>query len=88
MPLVPTSLKSAIEAQLITAFTREFADATASNPEAAGEHAKLAAAISDIAIPIIKALTTEAQVIVQPGIATAGSPAAQTTVSPGTGTIT
>lgn len=85
MPLVPTKLKKDMEDAIKSALAREYGGVT---PEADADHAKLAAAISDIAIPLVMALTTEAQVIVQPGIPTAGSPASQVSVGPGTGMIT
>ncbi len=78
MPMVPTKLKSDIEAILVSALTRELGPEAAADPSS---HKKLAAAISDIAIPIVTMLLTEAQVA--PGIPTAGSPAAQATVAPG-----
>jgi len=69
MPLVPDLLKKQIEATLITALTRELGAEGGSDPSS---HQKLAAAISDIAIPIIAALTTQAQV--QTTVATSGGP--------------
>lgn len=78
MPMVPSKLKQDIEAILVSALTRELAAEAGADPSS---HKKLAAAISDIAIPIVTMLLTEAQVA--PGIPTAGSPAAQVTTAPG-----
>lgn len=78
MALVAPKLKKDLETALVSALTREFAKEGGADP---ASHKKLAAAISDIALVIVKALQTEAEVL--PGIATAGSPAAQTSVSPG-----
>jgi len=81
MPLVPAVMKKKMEAALIAAFNREFPDAVAQNPSAVASYQKQAAAISDIALVIVEELLASAQV--SPGIATAGSPSAQTSVSPG-----
>ena len=72
MPLVADALKKQIEAILITALTRELGDEGGSDPES---HKKLAAAISDIAIPLVTALQTQALVNVT------------TSTGPGVGTI-
>jgi len=81
MALVGPALKKKMETALIAAFTREFKDEIKQNPSALASHKKMAAAISDIALTIVEELLTTAQV--SPGIPTAGSPAAQTSVGPG-----
>ena len=78
MPMLPNKLKSDIEAILVSALTRELSEEAGADPSS---HKKLAAAISDIAIPIVQMLLLDATVA--PGIPTAGSPAAQVTVGPG-----
>ncbi len=85
MPLVGPAIKQQAEAQLLTAFAREFKDVYAANPGAAADHKKMAAAISDIILTIVTAIQTQAQVAPGIPVATAGSPAAQTgaTVAPG-----
>lgn len=81
MPLVPSVMKKQMEAAIFAGLTREFKEEIAQNPEATKGHKKLASAISDIAMVIIEQFLSSAEVA--PGIATAGSPASQTSVSPG-----
>ena len=78
MPMVPMKLKKDIEDILVSALGREFSAEAEADPDG---HKKMAAAISDIAIPIVMMLLSDAQVA--PGIPTAGSPAAQVTTAPG-----
>lgn len=79
MALVAPKIKQDMEAAIMAALTKEFAKEGGADPSS---HKKLAAAIAEgVAMIIVKALQTEAEVL--PGIATAGSPAAQTSVSPG-----
>jgi len=82
MALSPPALEALIKVQLLSALIEVFGP----SPDPAS-HKDLAEAIAKgISTPIINHLLT-AQVIVNPGIATAGSPAAQVTTSPGTGTL-
>jgi hypothetical protein len=78
MALIADKLKKDIEKQLLNALNREFKDSQKAD---ADSNKKLAAAISDIALVIVKALQTEAEVL--PAIPTAGSPASQVTTAPG-----
>lgn len=79
MALVGPKLKSDIEKAIINALKREFSkegDADISS------HKRLASAVAEgVALTIVKALQTEAQVL--PGIGTAGSQSAQTSITPG-----
>ncbi len=78
MPLasaVPT-LQKDIQAALEAAFAREFASETGSNDAASDSHKRMAKAISDIAIPIIATITSQALVIVS------------TPTGPGSGQVT
>lgn len=82
MALNPQSLSSAIVANL-GALGSDSSEADAQFDEGAK---KLADAIAQA---VVKALTTEAQVIIPAGaIQTAGSPASHTSVSPAIGQIT
>lgn len=78
MPLVAPALKKELEAALLAGFTRVFPKEFAADPTS---YKKQADAISDIAMVLVKTIVADALVL--PGIATAGSPAAQTSVSPG-----
>ena len=79
MPLVVPAIQKEMEAAILSALTSVYGPEAAADPSS---HAKLAAAISQgVTTVLIKALQTQAQVL--PGINTAGSPAAQTSVSPG-----
>lgn len=73
MPLVPGKLKKNIEEIVFSALTREFGLENKMNDAASDYHRKLAKAIADIAIPIVKAIVEDA--IVEPGQSiTGGSP--------------
>lgn len=79
MALVGPKLKKDIESAIMAALKTQFAKEGGADPDS---HKKLAAAIAEgVAITIVKALQTEAEVL--PGIPTAGSPAAQVTTAPG-----
>jgi hypothetical protein len=79
MALVVPKIKKDLEAAIMAALTKEFAKEGGADPSS---HKKLASAIAEgVAMVLIKALQTEAEVL--PGIGTAGSPAAQTSVTPG-----
>ena len=86
MPLVAAKMQKDMESRLQSAFSQVFQEEIAKNPEAKKGHDKMAKAIAQIAIDIVTAITTSAQV--NPGIpvTTAGSPAAQSgaTTAPGT----
>lgn len=66
MALSGDTLKAAMKSRLNASLNRVFASETGSNGTSAADRAKLADAISDIAMDIVTALTTEAQVL--PGI--------------------
>lgn len=75
IPAIQKEMEAAIAAALTTQFSKE-------GPADPTSHQKTAAAIAQgVTQVLIKALQTQAQVL--PGIATAGSPAAQVSVSPG-----
>jgi hypothetical protein len=79
MALVGPKLKQDMEKAIMAALTKEYASEAGADPSS---HKKMASAIAEgVALILVKALQTEAEVL--PGIATAGSPAAQTSVSPG-----
>ncbi len=79
MALVAAKIKKEMEAAIAAALTKEFAKEAGADPTS---HKRTAAAVAEgVCTILIKALQTEAEVL--PGIATAGSPAAQTSVSPG-----
>lgn len=79
MPLIAAKIKKEMEAAIMAALTSEFAAEGGADPSS---HKKIAAGVAaGVAEVLVKALTTEAQVL--PGIPTAGSPAAQTSVGPG-----
>lgn len=78
MALVSAKIKKDAEAALLAAFTKEFGKEASADPKS---HAKMAAVIAEVAVVLVKAIQTEAEVI--PGIGTAGSPAAQTSVTIG-----
>ncbi len=81
MPLVAPIIEKKLLAEITTALTSSFG-AGADAASAADSHKKLAEAIAKaVAKVIVEELTTNAQVL--PGIPTAGSPAAQTSVGPG-----
>jgi hypothetical protein len=87
MPLVGPVLKQKLQARILSSLSREFKDEIAKNPGAAASHAKLAAALSDIALDIVLELQTSAQVAPGIPVATAGSPAAQAGATTGPGVI-
>ena len=79
MPIVGPKFKKDIEDAIVKGLTNAFAKEAGADPSS---HAKLAKGISEIADVIVSMLTTDAQVT--PGtIITAGSPATQTSTSPG-----
>ena len=78
MALVAPKIKKDLESALLAAFAREFPKEASADPSS---YKKMAAAISDAALIIVKALQTEAEII--PGIPTAGGSSAQATVAPG-----
>lgn len=79
MALVAAKIKKELEAAILSALAKEFAKESGADTSS---HKKIAAAVADgVSKVIIQALQTEAEVL--PGIATAGSPAAQTSVTPG-----
>jgi hypothetical protein len=79
MALVIPAIQKEMEAAIAAALTSQFAKEGTADP---ASHQKIAAAVAQgVTQVLIKALQTQAQVL--PGIATAGSPAAQVTVAPG-----
>jgi len=79
MALVAPSIQKQMEAAILSALLSQFGEEAAADPSS---HQKIAAAVAEgVTNVIITALTTQAQVL--PGIPTAGSPAAQTSVGPG-----
>ena len=79
MPLIIPAITKQMEAAIAAAMTTQFPAEAAADPSS---HQKMAAAIAEgVTMVIIKALQTEAMVL--PGIATAGSPVSQVSVSPG-----
>lgn len=79
MALIAPKIQKELEAALLSALTQQFAKEAAADPSS---HKKQATAIAQaVATVLIKAIQTEAEVL--PGISTAGSPAAQVSVSPG-----
>ncbi len=79
MALVAATIQKQMEAAILSALLSQFGEESAADPEA---HQKIAAAVAEgVTNVIITAITTQAQVL--PGIPTAGSPAAQTSVGPG-----
>lgn len=94
MPLVAAKLKNKMKDTLEKALKEQFAKDAKDNEKASEMWTKMAAAISEVAVDIVTAIQQDAevapgiQIIVNPGIPTAGSPAAQTTVGPGNGATT
>lgn len=78
MPLVAPLIKKKVEQALISGFQKEFPKEAAADPSS---YARMAAAISELVPVLIEAIVTQAEVL--PGIPTAGSPAAQVSVSVG-----
>jgi hypothetical protein len=89
MPLIAPEMKArfqnTIKAGLQRVYSSDVSQGQGYTPEAQAEWAKLADAISDIAMDIVTELTTNAEVLPGQAVVTAGSPVAQagTTVSPG-----
>ena len=77
--MVAEALKKEMEAALMTAYAREFKNEAAADPTS---YKKQAAVISDLALVLVKFLATQVQV--NAGIPTAGSPASQISIGPGT----
>jgi predicted NBD/HSP70 family sugar kinase len=94
MALVGDKLKSKMQSTLEKSLKEQFAKDSKDNPKAEEMWKKMAAAIAEIAVDIVQTIQQDAEVAagisltVNPGIPTAGSPAAQTTVGPGTGLTT
>ena len=81
MPLIAPVIQQKLELAIIAELTASFG-ASADPKTVTDSHKKIAAAVAKaVAQVIVTELTTNAQVL--PGIPTAGSPAAQTTVGPG-----
>lgn len=81
MPLVAPVIQAKLQVEIMSELTKSFS-AGADGPSVPSSHKKLAEAIAAaVAKVIVAELTTNAQVL--PGIGTAGSPAAQTSVTPG-----
>lgn len=79
MALVIPKLKQDLEAAIMAALQSQYAKEGGADPSS---YKKLAEAIATgVSQVIVTALQTDAQVL--PGIGTAGSPAAQTSVTPG-----
>lgn len=79
MALVTPKLQKEMEAAILSALQAQFAGEAGADPSS---HQRQAAAIAEgVVTALVKALQTEAEVL--PGIGTAGSPAAQTSVTPG-----
>jgi len=79
MALVAAAIQKQMEAAIMSALTLQHASSGTADP---ASHQKTAAAIAEgVTTVLITALQTQAQVL--PGIATAGSPAAQASVTPG-----
>lgn len=94
MPLVAEKLKSKLKETIEKNLKEQFAEDAKDNDKAKVMWEKMAAAISHIATDIVDALQQDAevapgiQVLINPGIPTAGSPSAQVTTGPGSGTTT
>lgn len=81
MPLIAPAIELKLSAEIQSELTKAFG-AGADAATGAQSHKKMADAIAAaVAKVIVQELQTNAMVL--PGIATAGSPAAQTSVSPG-----
>lgn len=94
MPLVTEKLKSKLKETIEKNLKEQFAKDSKDNPKAEEMWTKIAEAVSHIATDIVDTLQQDAevapgiQVLVNPGIPTAGSPSAQVTTGPGNGTTT
>jgi len=79
MALVAAAIQKQMEAAIMGALMTQHASSGGADP---ASHQKTAAAIAEgVTTVLITALQTQAQVL--PGIATAGSPAAQVSTTPG-----
>jgi len=84
MALNGPGLKAKMAKSIKAGLARNFSDVSGTSGYSGISEAqwvKIADAVSDIALDIVLAMTTEAQVA--PGIATAGGPTNQVTVAPG-----
>lgn len=85
MPLSGATLKAQMKTTIKAGLQREFADAVAEgegySAEADAQWEKLASAVADIAVDIVTAITTQAQVA--PGIAVTTPAGPGVTTSPG-----
>jgi hypothetical protein len=79
MALIIPAIQKEMEAAIMAALVTQFAKEGTADPSS---HQKIAAAVAQgVTQVLIKAITTQAQVL--PGIPTAGSPASQVSVGPG-----
>lgn len=82
MPLLAPALKKKIEAVVLSAFQKEFKKEYDADPTT---YKRMAKVISEVAEPIVSAITTEAQVM--PGISSVGTsptgPTTGATITPG-----
>lgn len=79
MAMVIPAIQKELEAELISALTQEFAGEASADPTS---HKRIASAVSKaVAKVLINAIQSQAEVL--PGISSAGSPGAVTSVSPG-----
>jgi len=85
MPLQGSEMKARFQATIHAGLARVFASDTDS--QADPSWAKIADAISDIAMDIVTEITTNAQVVPGIPVATAGSPVAQSGATTGSGKI-
>lgn len=85
MPMNPAALKSKMKETIYNGLKAQFSSSAGQGQDytsvADQQWEKMATAISGIAVDIIMEITMNATVT--PGIPTAGSPVAQTTVAPG-----
>jgi hypothetical protein len=79
MALIIPKITKELEAAILAALLNEYGKEAGADPTS---HQRMAKAIAKgVADVLIKALQSEAEIL--PGIGTAGSPAAQTSVTPG-----
>ncbi len=79
MALIVPKIQKDMEKAIVSAMTNAFSDSKDADPDA---YKKFASALAEgITKTIVSALQQDAEVI--PGIATAGSPSAQSSVTPG-----
>jgi hypothetical protein len=81
MAMVPTVIGKLVEAAVIAELTSQFGEIQATNETVMAQWVKQAKVHGAAAEALIKAILAMGQVA--PGIATAGGPAAQVSVSPG-----